>query len=95
MRKVTIVVPVLITSCQVSLKPKSGPVIAQTTIVPNARIKAAGRPVACAAAFAKRLNHEFFFIASSGVRPLSFSDGESQVRSTGPSTQMDEVGMRH
>src|SRR6478735_138841 len=40
-----IVVPVLMTSCQVSLKSKNGPVIAQTTIVPRARTNAIVLPV--------------------------------------------------
>ena len=64
-RKVTTVVLVLITNCQVSLNPKIGPVPAQTMIVPSAKINAAGRPVARAAAFAKRVNHEFFFMRKS------------------------------
>jgi len=42
MRKVTMVVLVLITNCQVSLKPKSGPVTARTMMVANAGINAAG-----------------------------------------------------
>ena len=36
--------PVLITSCHVSLKPKSGPVAAQTTTMPKATANVAGRP---------------------------------------------------
>src|SRR6476659_3735342 len=43
-RNVTIVVPVLITSCQVSEKWKSGPVIAHTTTVPSASAKTQARP---------------------------------------------------
>src|SRR5687767_4906775 len=62
------VVPVLITSCHVSLNPKNGPVTAQTTIVASARINARGRPVARDAALAKRLNAEVFFIGSSDSR---------------------------
>ena len=38
------VVPVLITSCQVSEKPKSRPERAQTTIVPKAEAKTQARP---------------------------------------------------
>ena len=38
-RKVTIVVAVLITSCQVSLKPKNGPSIAHTTMLASASKK--------------------------------------------------------
>ena len=36
MRKVTMVVPVLMTSCQVSENPKNGPLTAQTMISPRA-----------------------------------------------------------
>jgi len=43
-RKVTMVVPVLITSCQVSEKPKIGPETIQTTIVATASRKVIGRP---------------------------------------------------
>jgi hypothetical protein len=45
MRNVTIVVPVLITSCQVSEKRKIGPVSAQTKTTRNARRKADAVPV--------------------------------------------------
>ena len=41
-RKVTMVVPVLMTSCQVSLKWKSGPVTAQTRMTTTARPKVEG-----------------------------------------------------
>ena len=40
------VVAVLITSCQVSLKPNNGPVKPHTTMLANASKKAMGRPVA-------------------------------------------------
>ena len=53
MRNVTMVVPVLMTSCQVSEKSKSGPVIAQTTITVTARMNAQGDPVASDVALAK------------------------------------------
>src|SRR5262249_13697310 len=46
MRKVTMVVPVLITSCHVSENPKIGPVIPHTRTVSDAAIKAVGRPAA-------------------------------------------------
>src|SRR4051794_8208299 len=58
MRKVMIVVPVLITSCQVSLKWKAGPVIAHTMIVPIASMKVMGRAEAWAAQRASRSNQE-------------------------------------
>jgi hypothetical protein len=51
MRKVTIVVPVLMISCQVSEEPKMGPVTAQMRIVAKARMK----PIGLAAAAAKQL----------------------------------------
>ncbi len=38
------VVPVLITNCQVSEKPKTGPVAAQTIIVRSATTEAHGEP---------------------------------------------------
>src|ERR1041384_8240092 len=44
-RKVTMVVPVLITSCHVSEKWNRGPVIPHTTIVPRAIAKAGTLPV--------------------------------------------------
>jgi hypothetical protein len=48
-RNVTIVVPVLMTSCHVSENPKIGPVMAQMTITPTARTKAMDVPVALVA----------------------------------------------
>jgi hypothetical protein len=44
MRKVTMVVPVLITSCQVSEKSKSGPVTAHTTMIARAKANTQARP---------------------------------------------------
>src|SRR5574338_273384 len=55
MRKVTIVVPVLMTSCQVSLKWKSGPLTAHATITKTAMPKVTGCPEARAVALAKRV----------------------------------------
>ena len=43
----TIVVPVLITSCHVSLKPNSGPVAAPTTMTPTASVNTGGLPQKC------------------------------------------------
>jgi hypothetical protein len=48
------VVPVLITSCQVFEKWNRGPVIAQTRMIPNASVKAGTLPVNQVAAEAKR-----------------------------------------
>src|SRR5215207_9067495 len=53
-RNVTIVVPVLITSCHVSEKPKRGPVTIQTTMTVTARANAIELPDASVAACAKR-----------------------------------------
>ena len=53
-RKVTMVVPVLMTSCQVSEKSKTGPVTAQTRTTPSAKAKAGTLPVKCVAREAKR-----------------------------------------
>src|SRR5687767_9353563 len=54
-RKVIIVVPVLITNCQVSLKSKIGPVSAHSTMMVAAPMKVPGLPVARAAHLAKRV----------------------------------------
>ena len=56
MRKVTMVVEVLITSCQVSLKSKSGPLIAHNRINPRATTKVGGRPAQLDRRWAKREN---------------------------------------
>src|SRR3989442_1054262 len=45
MRKVTIVVPVLITSCQVSEKPKIGPVTSHTRMTSTATVNAQAEPM--------------------------------------------------
>ncbi len=59
------VVPVLITNCQVSEKLNIGPVTAQTMITRNARIKARGFPVARVTRFENLLKNsdkdDFFF----------------------------------
>src|SRR4051812_19167606 len=55
-RKVTMVVPVLMISCQVSLKPKTGPLAIHSRITSAAALNAAGRPVALAVDLAKRVN---------------------------------------
>ncbi len=52
------VVPVFITNCQVSLKPKIGPVTAHTIITSPARAKVTGRPAMCAVHLAKCVNQE-------------------------------------
>jgi hypothetical protein len=50
---VTIVVPVLMTNCQVSLKLNIGPVMPQTIMIKAAMMNAAGWPVARAVRLAK------------------------------------------
>src|SRR6266478_4250418 len=64
MRKVMIVVPVLMTSCHVSLKLKIGPVMAQIVTTAAARKKIAGLPQKSEAWRAKRPNQS----ACSGTR---------------------------
>jgi hypothetical protein len=54
-RKVTMVVEVLITSCQVSEKPNTGPVIAHTPTAAMQRMKASGLPASLATPLAKRV----------------------------------------
>src|SRR6266511_2213543 len=56
------VVLVLMTSCQVSLNPKKGPVTAQPTMISTARRKASGSPMALAAPVAKRPKNERWYI---------------------------------
>jgi hypothetical protein len=51
---VTIVVPVFMTNCHVSLNLNIGPVIPQTTMIKAAAMNAAGWPVARAVHLAKR-----------------------------------------
>src|SRR5688500_17345109 len=57
-KKVMIVVPVLMTSCQVSLNPKSGPVTAHATTTETAIMNVTGLPVTLAVNFAKRENQD-------------------------------------
>jgi hypothetical protein len=63
------VVPVLITSCQVSLKPNRGPVIAHT----RTTAKVAGRPESRAVATARRPNHSARGGVSAEVLPIGSS----------------------
>src|SRR3954468_20596231 len=76
------VVPGLITSCHVSEKPNTGPEIAQTTIVPNARAKTQALPTSREATLATSakslLNAPGFLDARApafGARKPSFSLG--------------------
>ena len=56
MAALRIVVPVLITSCQVSLKRKIGPVSAHTRMMDAASAKVIGRPLMWAVPFVSRVN---------------------------------------
>ena len=58
-----IVVPVLMTNCQVSLKWKMGPITAQTMIAAVAKMKVTGRPVTRAAPAENFANQEPFDVA--------------------------------
>ena len=62
MRKVTTVVPVLITSCHVSLKWKMGPVNSHATMTTTASRNAEGRPAAREIALAKLTKAEWDFV---------------------------------
>ena len=56
------VVPVFMMSCQVSLKPNSGPDTAQRTNAAIAMVNAIGRPTAREAHLANRVKTEGFFV---------------------------------
>jgi hypothetical protein len=64
------VVPVLMTSCQVSLKWNIGPETIQAITTPNASRNAAGRPVNVAVFFAKRENQERDFVGRMLTRSM-------------------------
>ena len=61
-RNVTMVVNVLMVSCQASLKPKSGPLIAHSTTMAPASAQVTGRPENCAVFLAKRVNQDVLCI---------------------------------
>src|SRR5215213_11093922 len=61
-RNVTIVVPVLMTSCHVSVKPNIGPVAAHETTTPIATTNASGFPDARAVHFVRRVNQLRLFV---------------------------------
>ena len=64
-----IVVPVLITNCQVSLKPNIGPVIIQMSMMATAMVNTRGRPQKRDAVLAKREYQEGLRI-NDFIRPL-------------------------
>jgi hypothetical protein len=68
-RKVTIVVPVLITSCQLSEKPKSGPTTAQAMTVPAAMVNAGGLPTTSETQVATFPKYARMTASSIGLRP--------------------------
>jgi hypothetical protein len=75
---VTIVVPVFITNCHVSLNLNIGPVITQARITRTAMIKVTGLPLTLAVHFAKRVNHDLDFgglIFLVPVRSRNTNDG--------------------
>ena len=67
------VVPVFMMSCQVSLKPNSGPDTAQRTNAAIAIVNAIGRPTAREAHLANRVKTEGFFVTliSDGMKGTS------------------------
>src|SRR6476646_939728 len=84
-RNVTMVVPVLITSCQVSEKWKNGPVIAHTTTVPSASAKTQARPTSREMTFAASANSLF------GVR--KFLGGGTRIGVLEPFFRSGVLGM--
>src|SRR5258706_4188196 len=88
-RRVTIVVPVLMTNCHVSLKLNIGPVIIHAAMTPTARTNTLGRPQKCAAAFAKLV-----YQAALGIWDLS-SGAESGIISTLPRSSSGIAFERH
>jgi hypothetical protein len=68
MRKVTIVVPVLMTSCHVSLNWKMGPVIAHVATTSTASTNVPGRPTRRDVAFESRVKREWFMSCASDSR---------------------------
>jgi len=80
MRKVTIVVPVLIISCHVSLKPKTGPVTAHKSSAPSAIANATGCPAAREVHFANRVKKEVDFMAIQNRNLNKISEPVSVLR---------------
>src|SRR6478736_3830176 len=84
-RNVTMVVPVLITSCQVSEKWKNGPVTIHTRTVPRARAKTQARPASREVTFATSANSLF------GVR--KFLGGGTRIGVLEPFFRSEVLGM--
>src|SRR5213592_3587807 len=87
MRKVTIVVPVLMVSCQKSEKPNRGPVTAQMMITSPAAMTAAGLPAqlaTCEANLANRTSKPVWLITNLGapVKPAMEADTSTNDNAT-------------
>src|SRR5215831_10030631 len=78
------------TSCHVSLKPKTGPVPAQTTITVTAIRKATGRPVARAVHLAKRVNQDLDLVGRIVVLPC-LEDASHRSSSSVLTTVVDRL----
>lgn len=81
-RKVTTVVAVLMTSCQVSLNPKIGPVTAHRMMITTAATNVAGWPEKWAVHLAKWLNREVDEFET--TRPAIFVQDVPRINSQGP-----------
>jgi hypothetical protein len=66
-KNVMMVVPVLTTSCQVSLNRNKGPVTSPRRITPTARLNVDGLPVTRAVAFARRVNRDPDLVGRTGL----------------------------
>src|SRR5579871_6305335 len=100
MRKVTIVVPVLITSCHVSEKPKIGPEIAHATMTNAAPINAHELPDHWATRVAPAANHACIVTLISDMDGVSKHTGRDETRSwrvcaTRPSQQRSRGDLRN
>src|SRR5215831_6413213 len=78
------------TNCHVSLKPKTGPVPAQTMITMTATRKATGRPVARAVHLAKRVNQDLDLVGRIVVLPC-LEDASHHASSSVPSAVVDRL----
>ena len=74
------VVPVFMMSCQVSLKSKSGPDMAQRTNAAKAMVNAAGRPTAREAHLANRVKKEGFFVTLITIYEGNIAESNLQSR---------------
>ena len=77
------VVPVLITNCQVSLKLKIGPVATHTTMTAAANMNAEGLPVARAVFLAKLVNQEEDLVGLMAKLHMGLGAGEISGQAAG------------